>query len=148
MNLLDRRGPFQLLGRVPEDLLIGRAVVQPAAIAVDECDHIGGIFANQLKELIALRQLASNALELQILINRVKVEKQYQSCQTTCPFPEIKPVRCVGLSIKPGKSERNNPEGQCQHDRNGEPPQPPLTTFDPTHLSRNRLGAVPAHLLE
>ncbi len=54
---------------------MGGAVVQAAAIAVDKRDHIGGIFADKLKKLISLRQLASNALKLQVLINRVNVEK-------------------------------------------------------------------------
>ena len=85
--------------------MIGGAVVQPAAIAVDERDHIGGIFTDELKKLIALGQLASNAVELQVLIDRVKVEKQDQCCQPTYPFPKIKPVRSVGLPIKPGKGE-------------------------------------------
>jgi hypothetical protein len=75
MNLLDRRSGLQLLRRIPEDLLIGGAVVQPATIAIDERDHIGGVFADELKKLISLSQLAPNAVELQVLIDRVKVEK-------------------------------------------------------------------------
>ena len=105
MNLLDGRSVFQLLGRIPKDLLIGRAVVQPTAIAVDERDHVGGIFTDELKKLIALCQLASNAVELQVLIDRVNIEEQNQCCQPTYPFPEIEPVRSVGLPTKPGKSE-------------------------------------------
>src|SRR5208282_2276933 len=71
MNLLGRRSGFQVLGRIPEDLLIGGAVVQPATIAVDQRDHIGGILTDELEKLISLSQLASNALELHVLINRV-----------------------------------------------------------------------------
>ena len=55
--------------------MIGGAVVQPATIAIDERDHIGGVFADELKKLISLSQLAPNAVELQVLIDRVKVEK-------------------------------------------------------------------------
>ena len=121
---------------------------KPAAIAVDQRDHVGGILTDELKKLISLGQLAANAVELQMLIDGVKVEEQYQSGQPAHPFPEIKPVRNVRLPTKPGKGERDDPQGQGQGYRNGEPPQPPFAAFDPAHLARNRLGAVLAHLLK
>jgi hypothetical protein len=100
------------------------------------------------KELIALCQLTSNAVELHVLVDRVKVEEQYQSCQRAHPLPEIKPIRNVSFPAKPGKGERDDAQGQSQSDRNSESPQPPFAAFNPAHLSRNRLRAVLIDFLE
>src|ERR1700722_10380546 len=105
MNLLQRRGSVQVLGRVAENLLIGGTVVQATAVAVDQRDHIGGIFADELKKLISFGQLAPNTVKLGVLVNGVEVEKQYQSCQRAHPFPEVEPVGRVRVPTKPGKSK-------------------------------------------
>src|SRR5664279_689781 len=83
-----------------------------------------------------------------VLIDRIKIEKQYKSGQPTYPFPEVKPVSAVRLPIKPRKRERYDPQRQRQGYNDRERPQPPFSTFDPPHLDGNRLGAVQVHLLE
>ena len=68
--------------------------------------------------------------------------------QRAYPFLQVKPVRRIRLSIKPGKGEREDPQGQRHRYSNSKSPQPPLLAFDPAHLRRDCLGAILAYLLE
>src|ERR1022692_3485584 len=148
VNLLERRSVLQILGRIPQNFLIGGTVVQSATVAIDERDHISSIFADELKELISLRQLTSNTVELQLLVDSVEVEEQYESCQPTNPFSEVEPILGVLVPTKPRKSEGDDAEGQGQRYSDGESPQRPFATLDLAHLGRNRLRAVLCHFLK
>src|SRR5580704_13030178 len=147
VNLLERRSVLQILGRIPQNFLIGRTVVQSATVVIDERDHIGCIFADELEKLISLRQPTSNTVELPVLVDGVEVEEQYESCQATNPLSEVEPILGV-LPTKPRKSEGDDAEGQGQRYGDGESPQRPFAPLDLAHLGRNRLRAILRHFLK
>ena len=74
MDLLHRRSGLKVFRGISEYLFIGRTVVEAVAITVDERDHIGRVFADQLKQLIPLSQLASNAVKLHVLVDGIEIE--------------------------------------------------------------------------
>ena len=81
-------------------MLIGRTVVDSLTRAVDHCNHVSRIFGDELKELVALRQLPPGSLQLQVLIQRVNVEQQNDASQSADPFFEISPVTALGLGMQ------------------------------------------------
>src|ERR1700674_4706450 len=50
MNLIERRSGLQVLGGVSKNFFIRGTVVEPAAIAIDKRDHVGGVFTDELKK--------------------------------------------------------------------------------------------------
>ncbi len=148
MDLLNRRSIFQVFGRIPQHLLVRGTVVEPAAFAVHQRNHVRRVFADELKKLVTLRQLPADALQLKMLIDRVQVEQQHQTGQPAHPLAQVEPIVGVRLQVKPGKSERDNAQGQRQGDRNRESPKPPLPAFDLAHLHRDRFRTVLAYFLK
>ena len=67
MDLLKRRGLAQLAGSVAEHALVRRAVVQAASFDVDQCDHVGGVFGDDLEDLVFLAELAISPKDPQFL---------------------------------------------------------------------------------
>jgi len=92
MDLFQWRGGVQLVLAIAEDFLIGGTVVEAMSVSVDYRDHIRGIFADELKKLITLGQLATNTLELQVLIDGVDVEQQYQRSQPSNPLLQVQRI--------------------------------------------------------
>jgi hypothetical protein len=79
MNLLKSRRVFQFLWRVPEDLLVGKAVVNALAIHVNYGDHVGGILTDEAEKLLSSRELTADPMDLKLLIDTVKVKQQYHT---------------------------------------------------------------------
>ena len=67
MNLLKAGGVFQLGDRVAQRAFVGDAVVNAIAVHVDDGDEVGGVFSDEAEELLALEQLATDAMDLKLL---------------------------------------------------------------------------------
>ena len=74
MNLVQGRSCCQFFCAVSEDSLICGTVIKALPVAVDHGNHVRGIFRDQLKELFALRQLATDSLQLPMLVDGVDIE--------------------------------------------------------------------------
>src|SRR4029077_13597915 len=74
MNLVHGRSCCEFFRAVSKDTLICRTVIEALPLAVDHGNHVRGIFRNQLKELLALRQLAADSLQLPLLVDGVDIE--------------------------------------------------------------------------
>src|SRR6185437_3708013 len=139
MNLLKARGLLQLLSGIAQYLLISGAVVETAAVAVHQGDHVSGVLADQSKQLIVLGQLTPDAVQLEVLVNGINVEQEHQCGQAPHPFLQIAPIVFPG-EVEPRESKGNNGERQQQGDGYGKTPQPPFAAFNLAQLNG---GAVP-----
>lgn len=54
MNLLESQSAREFRGGVSENPLVGRTVVQAAPFHIDEGDHVGGVFGDDLEEFLAM----------------------------------------------------------------------------------------------
>jgi hypothetical protein len=77
--LFQRRSGLQFCGGVPKDALIRWTVVDSPTCLVHHRYHVGGIFSDELEELLPIRESSSNALELYVLIERVDVKEKYNT---------------------------------------------------------------------
>src|SRR2546426_12257009 len=100
-------------------------------VAVDHRNHVGGILGDECKKLVTLRQLPPNSLQLQMLINGVDVEQQYEAGQRAHPLLEIKPVSAIRSQVRAGEAERHDTGCQHQRDGHGKSPEPPLAALPP-----------------
>ena len=89
VNLFQRRCCTQFGLAVPKDLLVGGAVVKAMTILVDNGNHVCGVFTDELKEAVVLRQLAADALQLQVLIDRIDVEEEDQGGKPANPLFQV-----------------------------------------------------------
>ena len=78
MDLLESRCGLQLFGGIPKHPFVGRAVVDPLPVRIDHGDHVGGVFADCAKQVIARHQLPPDAMDLELLVNGVDVKQQHQ----------------------------------------------------------------------
>src|SRR5436853_7416309 len=122
MNLFNRRSGLQFLRRVSEHVLISWTVVDSLASAIHDSDHVGGIFGDELKELVPVRQLSPDSLQLQVLIKGVDVEQQYDACKSPNPFPEVGPVTTLGLRVQLEEGQGDNSKSQNQGYEYSQPP--------------------------
>jgi hypothetical protein len=58
-------------------------------VAIDYRNHVCSVFRYQLKQAFALSQLAADSLQLTLLVNRVNIEDQDESGQSTDPLFEV-----------------------------------------------------------
>ena len=72
--------------------MVRRAVVDSIPSTIDDRNHVGCVLGDDFKKLIAFGQFAPNALELELLINRIRVEEKHKACQAANPLLEIKPL--------------------------------------------------------
>ena len=70
MNLLEGRGLAQFCRRVPQNLLVGRAVVETAPFHVDQRDHVRRVFGDNLEKLFLGFCLALDPVETQLLVQQ------------------------------------------------------------------------------
>src|SRR5690348_13832269 len=130
MNLFQGRGLLQLFGGIAKNLLIRGAVIKAPPVAINQGDHIGGILANQAKKLVMLGQLPPDAVQLQVLIDSVDVKQKHEGSQTPHPFLQISPIIRANRDMEPGKSKRNNREGEQEGNTYSKAPQPPFPALD------------------
>src|SRR5437762_3876117 len=95
-------------------------------VAVDHRNHVGGVLGDEFKKLVPLRQFPPNSLQLQMLINGVDVEQEYEAGQRAHPLLEIKPVSAIRSRVRAGEAERHDTGCQHQPDGHGKSPEPPL----------------------
>src|SRR5229473_7169765 len=74
MNLIHGRSCCQFFRTISKDFLICGTVIEALSLAVDHGNHVRGIFRNQLKKVFALGQLATDSLQLSLLVDGVDVE--------------------------------------------------------------------------
>jgi hypothetical protein len=90
-----------------------------------------------MEEALALNEPAADALQLQMLIDRVDVEEQYQRSQPSDPFLQDMGVRIIHGQTKPRECQRKDAERQDQRDRYGKSPEPPLTALNLADWNRS-----------
>src|SRR6266702_1162619 len=83
MNLFERGGVLQFRRRVPQDLLIGKTVEDSMAFHIYDGNHVRRILADQMKKFFSFEQLPANPVNLQMLINRVQIEQENKTNQTS-----------------------------------------------------------------
>ena len=69
MDLFEDGRGRQFGGRVAQDALIRRTVVEAVALGVDQGDHVGGIFGDDAKELFAIRGPSVGEVDPKLLGN-------------------------------------------------------------------------------
>jgi len=69
MDLFEDGRGCQFRGRVAQDTLIRRAVVEAMALGVDQGDHVGGVFSDDAKELFAIRSASVGEVDPELLGN-------------------------------------------------------------------------------
>src|SRR5208282_2681 len=94
VNLFQRRAG-QIARSIAENLLVRGTVIKTVSVLVDHCNHIRGVFADELKELVAFCQLAAYALELEVLIDGVDIEEQYEGGKAANPLPQVQCINSV-----------------------------------------------------
>ena len=75
MNLIESRTAIQFLGRISEHFLVSGTAIDSLPVMIDDRNHVGGIFSDQLKQFVAIRQLPSHPLQLQVLVHGVDIEQ-------------------------------------------------------------------------
>ena len=76
MDLVKGGGSSQFVRVIPKYFVIGGTVVEPPALPIDHCDHVGSVFCDELEELVAVRHLPTHSVELEMLIHRIYVKHQ------------------------------------------------------------------------
>ncbi len=89
MNLVETGGAFQFGERVAESALVGDAVVDAVAFHVHDGDEVGGVFTDETEELFALEELAADAMDLELLKDRVEIEEQNKADQAPDGLLEV-----------------------------------------------------------
>ena len=67
MNLFEDGPPGEFRGGIAEDFVVRRAVVKTAAFEVDEGDHGGRVFGNDLEQLVAFGGAAGAEVDQELL---------------------------------------------------------------------------------
>src|SRR5580704_8748522 len=74
VNLVERGSVYQIFACVTQNLFVRRTVVEPLPIRIDHGNHVGRVFRNQAEQFLALHQLLSNGLNLEVLVEGIDVE--------------------------------------------------------------------------
>ena len=82
MDLLEGRGRLQFFRRIAKDSLVGKAVKKTLSMHVYNSDHVGGVLANQVKQLFTLNKLSADAVNQKMLIDGIEVKQENQCHQT------------------------------------------------------------------
>src|ERR1700722_5064949 len=80
MNLLKGRGLSKLGCRVAQNTFIGGAVVETLAFRIDQRDHIGGVFGDDLKKLFALPGLAPDVEDVELQVRGQYDQRDNRRC--------------------------------------------------------------------
>ena len=76
MDLLESRRLAQFLLRITKHFLVGRTVVEPLAVCIDNGNHVRRILADQPEKLLSFGQLLAESGELHLLKHHVNIEEQ------------------------------------------------------------------------
>ncbi len=49
------------------------------AVHIDDGDHVGGVFADQMKQLFPVDQLTTDSMNQKVLVDGVKIEEENQA---------------------------------------------------------------------
>jgi hypothetical protein len=96
--------------------MVSRAVIKAIPVVIDDSDHIGGVLGDELEKLVALSQAMPNTLQLKMLLDRMEVEQENKSRQTTHPLLRISPVRRNIFRVVAVEAKKHNPGGQRKGD--------------------------------
>src|SRR5439155_1281187 len=121
---------LQFLRRVSQDLLIGKTVEDSTAFHIYDGNHVRRVLADQMKKFFPFEQLPANSVYLQMLINRVQVEQENETNQTSYGLGQH--IRCMkiwgrGRIWKQERSQRSCEE-KSDDARHG--PQPPFAALN------------------
>lgn len=132
VNLCECGGAFQFFDGVAEHALVRSAVVQAIPLGVDDGDHIGGVFADQAEDLFAFNEPTPNAMYLQLLVDRIQVEKQYDAEQARDLLAQSERGAGAGLSGGLQHRKEKRSDAPCQEQRNGDGrrPEQPFPSLD------------------
>src|SRR5258708_23035476 len=81
MDLIDDGSTLKFLERVSKYFLVSGTVIKAPALRVDHSNQIFSILTDQAIQFFALVQLAADTVNLDLLVDCVKVEKKYQAHQ-------------------------------------------------------------------
>ena len=62
VNLLETRRGLQFFLRISQNLLIRHTVENPLPVHIDDGDHVGGVFADQVKQLFPINELTADSM--------------------------------------------------------------------------------------
>ena len=125
---------MQFLGRVAEDAEVGKAVVNAAAVHVDDGDHVGGVVADQVEELFALEKLSADAMDQKILVDGVKIEEENQANEAAHGLREdiLGVVVLMNVCIREKKGRES--DGEEKSDDGRSRPEPPFPALDASEV--------------
>src|SRR6202789_1715037 len=69
MDLFKRRSSAKFRGRIAQDSLVCGTVVEAASLHIDQSNHVGGIFCDDLKQLFALLRLPMDLVDADLLVD-------------------------------------------------------------------------------
>lgn len=69
MDLLEGRGFRQFRRRIAQDSLVRGAVVKPMSFDVDQRDHVGRVFGDDLEQFFAFLRLPYRAVHAELLVD-------------------------------------------------------------------------------
>ena len=94
--------------------MVGGAVIDSLTRRIHHRNHICGVFGNEPKQFVMLRELAANSLKLQMLINRIDIEQQNESSQAANTLGKIKPIKGLFAAAIRTKRKKDDSSSQCQ----------------------------------
>src|SRR5580698_10211164 len=100
------------------------------AVHIDDGDEVGGIFADEAEELFAFEELAPNAMDLELLVDRVEIEKQDEADQPPDRLLELEEVLPGFAGMQERRKKRNDRRREEQSDEYGGSPKPPLAALN------------------
>jgi len=130
VDLLKAGGVFQFGDGVTERAFVGEAVVDAVAIHVHDGDEVGGVFADEAEELLALDQSATNTVDLKLLEDAIEVEEEHETDQAPDGLPKVEQGFPGFAGVKERWDKRDDCRGQEQRYADGGAPEPPLATLD------------------
>src|SRR5260370_6980835 len=125
MNLFERGGVLQFLRRVPQDLLIGKTVEDSTAFHIYDGNHVRRILADQMKKFFSFEQLPANPVNLQMLVNRVQIEQENKTNQTSYSLGQYIQHMKIWVGLRIWKQERSQRTREAKGDHALHAPHPP-----------------------